>query len=52
MDVVVAGQGHVGRSLAVRAAEVGDRGVGHDLDQHRIKQLATGESGGFRARFC
>ncbi|MFD5918717.1 hypothetical protein ACFVYP_19685 [Kitasatospora sp. NPDC058201] len=52
MDVVVAGRGCVGRPLAGRAAEVGHRVVGHDVDQHRIKQFVTGESGGFRVRFC
>ncbi|MER5866658.1 nucleotide sugar dehydrogenase [Kitasatospora sp. NPDC002040] len=44
MDVVVAGQGYVGLPLAVRAAEVGHRVVGYDVDQHRIKQLTAGES--------
>ncbi|MFC4016283.1 nucleotide sugar dehydrogenase [Nonomuraea purpurea] len=44
MDVVVAGQGYVGLPLAVRAAEVGHRVVGYDVDLHRIKRLAAGES--------
>lgn len=44
MDVVVAGQGYVGLPLAVRAAEVGHRVVGYDVDQHRIKQLTASES--------
>ncbi|MDH6141971.1 UDP-N-acetyl-D-mannosaminuronate dehydrogenase, partial [Kitasatospora sp. GP30] len=44
MNVVVAGQGYVGLPLAVRAAEVGHHVVGYDVDQHRTKQLAAGES--------
>lgn len=44
MDVVVAGQGYVGLPLAVRAAEVGHRVVGYDVDLHRIKQLTAGKS--------
>ncbi|GAA1970886.1 nucleotide sugar dehydrogenase [Catenulispora subtropica] len=44
MHVVVAGQGYVGLPLAVRAAEVGHRVVGYDVDPHRVKQLAAGES--------
>ncbi|MEV7777419.1 hypothetical protein [Kitasatospora sp. NPDC088351] len=44
MDVVVAGQGYVGLPLAVRAAEVGHRVVGHDVNPHRIKQLTAGDS--------
>lgn len=44
MDVVVAGQGYVGLPLAVRAAEVGHRVVGYDVDLHRIKRLIAGES--------
>ncbi|GAA2367892.1 nucleotide sugar dehydrogenase [Streptomyces cuspidosporus] len=44
MHVVVAGQGYVGLPLAVRAAEVGHRVVGYDVDRHRVQQLATGES--------
>jgi UDP-N-acetyl-D-glucosamine dehydrogenase len=44
MHVVVAGQGYVGLPLAVRAAEVGHRVVGYDVDRHRIKRLAVGES--------
>lgn len=44
MHVVIAGQGYVGLPLAVRAAEVGHRVVGYDVDLHRIKQLAVGES--------
>ncbi|WP_329497563.1 nucleotide sugar dehydrogenase [Kitasatospora herbaricolor] len=41
--VVVTGQGRVGLPLAVRAAEVGHRVVGYDVDEHRIKRLAAGE---------
>ncbi|MFV5997140.1 nucleotide sugar dehydrogenase [Streptomyces sp. NPDC056231] len=44
MHVVVAGQGYVGLPLAVRAAEVGHRVVGYDVDPHRVQQLAAGES--------
>ncbi|MFE3578094.1 nucleotide sugar dehydrogenase [Streptomyces vinaceus] len=44
MKVVVAGQGYVGLPLAVRAAERGHSVVGYDVDQHRTKQLAAGES--------
>ncbi|MFD4627313.1 nucleotide sugar dehydrogenase [Streptomyces sp. NPDC058475] len=44
MQIVVAGQGSVGLPLAVRAAEVGHRVVGYDVDAHRVQQLAAGES--------
>lgn len=44
MQVVVAGQGYVGLPLAVRAAEVGHRVVGYDVDTHRVEQLAAGRS--------
>lgn len=44
MQVVVAGQGYVGLPLAVRAAEVGHRVVGYDVDPGRIRRLAAGES--------
>ncbi|MFD4413222.1 nucleotide sugar dehydrogenase [Streptomyces sp. NPDC058476] len=44
MQIVVAGQGYVGLPLAVRAAEVGHRVVGYDVDAHRVQQLAAGES--------
>ncbi|GAA4686313.1 nucleotide sugar dehydrogenase [Streptomyces chumphonensis] len=44
MDVVVAGQGYVGLPLAVRAAEVGHRVVGYDVDPQRVQQLAAGRS--------
>ncbi|NJP65757.1 nucleotide sugar dehydrogenase [Streptomyces spiramenti] len=42
--VVVAGQGYVGLSLAVRAAEAGHRVVGFDVDEGRVGQLALGSS--------
>ena len=42
--VVVVGQGYVGLPLAVRAAEVGFRVVGFDVDEFRVKRLASGES--------
>lgn len=44
MQLVVAGQGYVGMPLAVRAAEVGHRVVGYDVDAHRVQQLAAGQS--------
>ncbi|MFF2721981.1 nucleotide sugar dehydrogenase [Streptomyces sp. NPDC058011] len=44
MQIVVAGQGYVGLPLAVRAAEVGHRVVGYDVDAHRVQQLAAGRS--------
>ncbi|MCX5174233.1 nucleotide sugar dehydrogenase [Streptomyces virginiae] len=44
MHVVVAGQGYVGLPLAVRAAVVGHRVVGYDVDPHRVRQLAAGDS--------
>ncbi|MFD5191363.1 nucleotide sugar dehydrogenase [Streptomyces sp. NPDC058357] len=44
MHVVVAGQGYVGLPLAVRAAEMGHRVIGYDVDERRIKRLAVGES--------
>ena len=42
--LVVVGQGYVGLPLAVRAAEVGFRVVGLDVDEFRVKRLASGES--------
>ena len=42
--LVVVGQGYVGLPLAVRAAEVGFRVVGFDVDEIRVKHLASGES--------
>ncbi|MFD7763583.1 nucleotide sugar dehydrogenase [Streptomyces microflavus] len=44
MLVVVAGQGYVGLPLAIRAAEVGHRVVGYDVDPHRVQQLVAGDS--------
>ncbi|UWE12849.1 nucleotide sugar dehydrogenase [Actinacidiphila bryophytorum] len=44
MDVVVAGQGYVGLPLAVRAAEVGHRVIGYDVDTDRVTRLAVGDS--------
>ncbi|MEU9146553.1 nucleotide sugar dehydrogenase [Streptomyces sp. NPDC048349] len=43
MQIVVAGQGYVGLPLAVRAAEVGHRVVGYDVDPRRVQQLAAGD---------
>lgn len=44
MEIVVAGQGYVGLPLAVRAAEVGHRVVGYDVDTDRIDRLTVGDS--------
>lgn len=44
MKIVVAGQGYVGLPLAVRAAEVGHRVIGYEVDVHRVRQLAAGHS--------
>ncbi|MFJ8774483.1 nucleotide sugar dehydrogenase [Streptomyces microflavus] len=44
MQIVVAGQGYVGLPLAVRAAELGHRVIGYDVDTHRVQQLAAGQS--------
>lgn len=44
MRVVVAGQGYVGLPLAMRAAEVGHRVVGFDVDARRVERLAAGDS--------
>ncbi|MFF3214131.1 nucleotide sugar dehydrogenase [Streptomyces sp. NPDC002886] len=44
MQIVIAGQGYVGLPLAVRAAEVGHRVVGYDVDPHCVQQLAAGHS--------
>lgn len=44
MEVVVAGQGYVGLPLAVRAAEVGHRVVGYDVDADRVERLIAGDS--------
>lgn len=43
-NLAVLGQGYVGLPLAVRAAEVGWKVVGYDVDPERIKRLAAGES--------
>ncbi|MBL7491012.1 nucleotide sugar dehydrogenase [Frankia sp. AgB1.9] len=42
--LVVVDQGHVGLPLSMRAAEVGWRVVGLDVDEQRVARLATGES--------
>ena len=42
--LVVVGQGYVGLPLAVRAAEAGFQVVGFDMDEFRVKLLASGES--------
>ena len=42
--LVVVGQGYVGLPLAVRAVEQGFDVVGFDVDEHKIKRLAAGES--------
>ena len=42
--VAVVGLGYVGLPLAMRAAQVGHRVVGYDVDEGRVKQLAAGES--------
>ncbi|TBO61115.1 nucleotide sugar dehydrogenase [Streptomyces kasugaensis] len=44
MQIVVAGQGYVGLPLAVRAAEVGHHVIGYDVDAHRIRAVAAGQS--------
>ncbi|WP_327733422.1 nucleotide sugar dehydrogenase [Streptomyces nojiriensis] len=44
MQIVVAGQGYVGLPLAVRAAEVGHRVVGYDVDRDRIERLTDARS--------
>jgi UDP-N-acetyl-D-glucosamine dehydrogenase len=42
--VVVVGLGYVGLPLAMRAAQVGHRVIGYDVDEGRVKLLAAGES--------
>ena len=42
--VAILGQGYVGLPLAMRAVEVGYRVVGFDVDDDRVKRLASGES--------
>ncbi|MGW5782233.1 hypothetical protein [Streptomyces sp. NPDC003863] len=44
MHVVVAGQGYMGLPLAVRAAEVGHRVLGYDVDHHRVQRITAGHS--------
>ncbi|WP_329468566.1 hypothetical protein [Streptomyces sp. NBC_01431] len=44
MQIAVAGQGYVGLPPAVRAAEVGHRAIGYDVDAHRVQQLIAGHS--------
>ncbi|MQY03464.1 nucleotide sugar dehydrogenase [Actinomadura macrotermitis] len=44
MKVVVIGLGYVGLPIAVRAAQVGHRVVGFDVDEARVKTLNAGES--------
>ncbi|MGH8982653.1 MAG: nucleotide sugar dehydrogenase [Acidimicrobiia bacterium] len=41
--VVIVGQGYVGLPLAMRAVEVGHTVVGFDVDDGRVKRLASGE---------
>jgi UDP-N-acetyl-D-glucosamine dehydrogenase len=43
-ELRVLGQGYVGLPVAVRAAEVGFRVVGFDVDQRRVGNLAEGRS--------
>jgi UDP-N-acetyl-D-glucosamine dehydrogenase len=42
--IAVVGQGYVGLPLAMRAAEVGYRVVGIDVDAQRVKKLEAGQS--------
>jgi UDP-N-acetyl-D-glucosamine dehydrogenase len=42
--VVVVGQGYVGLPLAMRAVAVGHEVVGYDVDDSRVKRLASAES--------
>jgi UDP-N-acetyl-D-glucosamine dehydrogenase len=42
--VVICGLGYVGLPLAMRAVDVGYRVVGFDVDDTRVKRMATGES--------
>ena len=44
MRVAVIGQGYVGLPIAMRAVEVGHNVVGYDVDEARVKRLASGES--------
>ncbi|MGZ4786732.1 MAG: nucleotide sugar dehydrogenase [Acidimicrobiales bacterium] len=43
-NLVVVGQGYVGLPLAVRAVEQGYSVVGFDVDGHKAKRLASGDS--------
>jgi UDP-N-acetyl-D-glucosamine dehydrogenase len=43
-ELAVVGQGYVGLPLAMRAAQVGLRVVGFDVDDHRVKRLQAGQS--------
>src|SRR5205807_9878531 len=43
-SVAVLGQGYVGLPLAMRAIEVGYRVVGYEIDDSRVKRLASAES--------
>lgn len=42
--VVIVGQGYVGLTLAVRAAESGYQVVGYDVDKERVGRLVAGDS--------
>lgn len=42
--LVVVGQGYVGLPLSMRAVAVGWQVTGVDVDEHRVKRLAAGES--------
>ena len=43
-NVVVVGLGYVGLPLAMRAAAVGHRVTGFDIDARRVKLLEAGDS--------
>jgi UDP-N-acetyl-D-glucosamine dehydrogenase len=43
-QVIVVGQGYVGLPLAMRAVHAGYDVVGYDVDDHRVKALASGVS--------
>jgi UDP-N-acetyl-D-glucosamine dehydrogenase len=43
-SVVVVGMGYVGLPLAIRAAAVGHHVVGYDIDDKRVRLLASGQS--------
>lgn len=44
VKVLIIGQGYVGLPLAMRAAAVGHRVTGFDIDDRRVKRLAGGDS--------